>query len=73
MQNRCGCIFMMNIQIHTDVFKKNLTRTYMRICTQEYFFRISPYHLYLYFPHPLRGHKGKRSLSMRMRFPSESV
>ena len=53
---------MMNIQIqiHTDVFRKILTRTYMRICTQEYFFRILPYHLYLYFLHPLRGHKGKR-------------
>ena len=68
-----GCIFMMNIQIHTDVFRKILTSTYMRICTQEYFFRILPYHLYLYFSHPLRGHKGKRSSSMRMRFPSESV
>ena len=32
----------------------------MRIYTQEYFFIISPYHLYLYFLHLLRGHKGKR-------------
>ena len=39
---------LIHIQIHTDVFRKCLVRTYMRTGTQENFLRISLYHLYLY-------------------------